>query len=134
MTFFLIPIPAAILLEPSKSERPSRAAAGQSKPRLLARLDIALRARDRCAARNHARHNHEVPMNERSWQLRSRDGARLALGAAVALAIWPWIAGCGATTRADNDGTSARAGANHFVFVAGLDVVAGGVLITRTLE
>lgn len=66
-------------------------------------------------------------MNKLNWPLRRRTGARLLLGAAVALGQWPCTVGCGATTRADNDGTSARAGASNAAGASGGFAVAGAL-------
>lgn len=52
-------------------------------------------------------------MNKPSSPVRRSGDVRFALAAAVMLGLWPWTVGCGATTRTDNDGTSAHAGANN---------------------
>jgi len=58
-------------------------------------------------------------MNRPSSPVRYPDDLRLVLGAAVALGLWPWAVGCGATTRTDNDGASARAGSNDTAGASG---------------
>ena len=52
-------------------------------------------------------------MNKPNWADRHRARVRLLLGAAVALGQWPWVVGCGGTTRPGDDGSSAHAGASN---------------------
>ena len=82
-------------------------------------LSLPLAADIAVSDRKRARHHPEVLMNEPSRQIRYRDGMRMVLGAALALGLWPWAVGCGATTRTDNDGTSAHAGANNAAGTSG---------------
>lgn len=64
-------------------------------------------------------------MNEHSWQVRYRDGVRLAFTAALALALWPAAVGCGATTHTDEaTGGHAEQGGRSF---GGQSSAGGGI-------